>query len=356
MLVRIALDLMGGDFAPAEILQGAKDFVEANQVVLSLVGSNFATEQKEWKIGPESSSIWVSASEKVGMKEIPSLSLRKKDSSIQVGLRLLKEERADAFVSAGNTGAIMAASMMILGRVANVKRPPLIVSLPKANGFTLLVDAGASVDCTSQMLLQYAALASSYLSVLSNNERPRIALLSVGEEEEKGNALTKEVYNRLKDSFLNFVGNVEGKDLLFDVADIVLCDGFVGNITLKTLEGAGEFFFQQLKNAVYRSFLCRLGALLLRPAFRSLRQKFDYSEVGGAPLLGVNGCVIICHGRSKAKAIRNALVLAKKMAEGNLLGQLRASCSENTREGGDLDGARRNPQESPRDYRGSAGS
>lgn len=325
MTARIALDVMGGDFAPDEVLKGAKDFLSENRSALDLIGPLSMHVQNSWKLGPDSSVNWVNASERVEMEEIPSFSLRKKDSTIQVGLRLMKEGKVDAFVSAGNTGAIMAASMMILGRIGEVKRPPLAVALPKADGFTLLVDAGANVDCTCLMLQQYAYLASRYISVLCNIERPRIALLSVGEEEDKGNALAKEAYKYLKESSLNFVGNIEGKDLLFDAADVVICDGFVGNVALKALEGVGEFLLRQLRDAASHSLLFRLGALLLRPALRSLRHKLDYSEVGGAPLLGVNGCVIICHGRSKARAIKNALVQAKRMVEKDLIGKLRTS-------------------------------
>ncbi|MGB9553690.1 MAG: phosphate acyltransferase PlsX, partial [bacterium] len=267
----------------------------------------------------------VLAEESVKMEELPSLSLRKGNSSIQVGLTLVRDGKVDAFISAGNTGAIMAASILILGTFSGLKRPPLVVSLPGKERIVLLLDSGANVDCSSEQLLQFALLADAYYKSYFGLHHPRIALLSNGEEPSKGNRLMKETFGLLKNSTLNFVGNLEAKDLLGDKAEIFLSDGFEGNIALKAMEGVAEEIILRLRQGVGQSLRFKMGGILLRPLLNLILRSIDYSEIGGAPLLGVNGLVFICHGRSRAKAItstiRQAIACLKNNVVKNLMKQ-----------------------------------
>jgi glycerol-3-phosphate acyltransferase PlsX len=325
MVVRIAVDAMGGDFAPEEILKGVRESL-SKEIHFYLTGTAPILEQKcsELNLPGERVHI-VSSTEVVGMAESPSLSLRHTNSSIQVGLRMVKNGEVDAFISAGNTGAIMAASILILGTLGGVKRPPLAAPLPGKSGGVLLLDSGANVDCVPMQYLQFAQLANVYYRANFSVQSPRIALLSNGEEESKGNRVTKEAFSLLRTSELNFVGNIEGKDLLGDKAEIVICDGFEGNVALKTMEGVAEAVIQRLKEGLKKGLRFKLGSLLLKPLLLSVFKQMDYSEIGGAPLLGVNGLVLVCHGRSRAKAIKNSIRQAVVCLEKDVVGNLKSS-------------------------------
>lgn len=333
MSFRLAIDAMGGDYAPEEILKGVKD-APGGECEFYLVGPQELLEQKCSEYGLLKEHIHlVPANEIVAMGELPSLSLRKRNSSIQVGLRLVEERKADAFISAGNTGAVMAASITILGTIPGVKRPPLVAPLPGKERTILLLDSGANVDCTAEQLLQFALLADVYYQVNFGIPAPRIALLSNGEEPSKGNRLLKEAYGLLQTSQINFIGNLEARDLLSNKAEIFISDGFEGNIALKAMEGVAEEIIHRLKEELRHKFRFKLGGALLRPLLRSILKGLDYSEVGGAPLLGVNGLVLICHGRSRAKAIKSSIKQAVACLERNIVENLRDSIVKSTQGG-----------------------
>lgn len=318
--MRIALDAMGGDKAPGVTVAGALDAARELGIEVYLVGDEAVLARE---LGDQARGLPVDivhASEVIEMREHPATAVRrKKDSSIVVGVRLLKEGRADAFVSAGNTGAVMAAALFVLGRCPGIDRPAIGSVIPTANGRTLLIDAGANTDPRPENLLQSARMGSIYVSAVTGIERPAVGLLSNGEEETKGNALTLEAHALLRESELNFKGNVEGRDIPRGAVDVVVADGFTGNVALKTVEGVAEMLFGLIRAEVTRDARNQLGALILRPAFRRVARRLDYSEIGGSPLLGVNGNAFICHGRSNANAIKNALRVAREAVDGNIL-------------------------------------
>ncbi len=300
--MRIAIDVMGGDYAPREILAGALSWVEHSTDHLLLVGQEdlINEELQSYTYSLERVEI-VPASQVVEMNESPATAMRKKkDASIIVATRLIKEGRADAVVSCGSTGAQMAAAIFILGRLEGIDRPPIVASIPNKEGnYSLLIDVGANVDCKPQQLLQFALLGKAYAAIAMAIDNPRIALLNNGEEEGKGNSLAVETYQLLKEqAALNFVGNLEGRDLFSARADVFVCDGFTGNIVLKNMEGLALFTAQ--------SCAAELSQL---PAFFD---KFDYTRVGGAPLLGVDGISIVCHGSSKREAVFNGIKIASE--------------------------------------------
>jgi glycerol-3-phosphate acyltransferase PlsX len=312
--MKIALDAMGGEHAPGEVVQGARAAARQQGVEVVLVGQRSAIEV-ELAAHKYALDI-VDASEVIGLGENPREALRqKRDSSITVGLNLVKEGRADAFVSAGNTGAVMAASSFILKRIKGIERPALgaLVVFPWHS--VLLLDVGANPDCKPNHLVQFSQMGALYMEKLCGIERPRIGLLSNGEEDSKGNLLTREAHILLKNTELNFVGNVEGNDITRNTADVIVTDGFTGNVVLKTGEGIGEMVVQSLREAIARRLSSKLIGLLLKRTLRSALQSLDSAEHGGAPLLGVNGNVIIAHGHSEARAIMNAVFLAKRAAE-----------------------------------------
>jgi glycerol-3-phosphate acyltransferase PlsX len=321
--VRIALDAMGGDKAPEVTIQGALDAARELDIHVTLVGRPEA-------LGPgalaEAEGLPIEvvyAAEVVGMHEHPAAAVRsKKDSSIVVGMRLVKEGRADAFVSAGNSGAVMAAALLVLGRCRGIDRPGIGTVIPTVKGRTLLLDAGANADVRAENLLQFGRMGSIYVNLLSGSARPSVGLLSNGEEESKGNALTLAAHALLRESGLNFAGNVEGRDILRGTTDVVVSDGFTGNVALKAIEGTAELIQHVLREEVTRGLRDKLAAALLRRAFRRVAARLDYSETGGAPLLGVNGLVFISHGRSNANAIRNALRVANEAAGHDVVGAI----------------------------------
>ena len=312
--MKVALDAMGGENAPAAVVQGAIAAARQHDVKVVLVGQRSAIEAELAKNNYELEI--ADASESIGLGENPREALRnKRDSSIVVGLTLVKEGRADAFVSAGNTGAIMAAASFILKRIKGVERPALgaLVVFPWHS--VLLLDVGANADCKPIHLVQFAQMGNVYMKKLYGIDRPKIGLLSNGEEDSKGNLLVRQSHELLKGAGLNFVGNVEGHDIPRNTADVIVTDGFTGNVVLKTGEGVGEMVVLSLREAITRQPHIKLIGLLLKRTLRNALQSLDSAEHGGAPLLGVNGNVIIAHGHSEGRAIMNAVFLARKAAE-----------------------------------------
>jgi phosphate acyltransferase len=311
---RIALDAMGGDHAPDEIIKGALQAVTEYPVDIMLVGQQEVIQAKLAAPGstlPPRISI-VDAREVVEMDDNALTPIRKKrNSSIRVCANLVKEGKADAMVSAGNTGAAMTSAYMVLGMIEGVDRPALAAILPNAKGHTVLLDVGANVDSKPSHLREFAVMGHFYAQMLFGLAEPRVGLLSIGEEEGKGNELTKETFRVMKETGLNFIGNAEGRDVFNGNADVVVCDGFIGNVVLKAGESLGEMVSRTLREEVTRGPIRKIGAVILRSAFDDLKKRMDYSEYGGAPLLGVNGGCIVCHGRSNAKAIKNAVRVAR---------------------------------------------
>ena len=319
--MRIALDAMGGDRGSELLIDGALSAIDNRpdlEVVL-LGPEDLLKEQVARRAGSGNGidrlSI-VHASQTVSMHESPVDAMRKKkDSTIMVGFDLVKNGKADAMVSAGNSGATMAAAIRKLGRLQGVSRPGIASLFPTLKEPVMLMDIGANVDCRPQHLFQFAIMASSCSGLLLKNDRPRIGLLSIGEESGKGNALVKETHDLLKASTLNFIGNVEGRDVYRGDVDVIVCDGFVGNISLKISEGLAEAAMEMLKIEIMKSLRAKIGYLFIRKAFAAFRKRVDYAEYGGAPLLGINGIGIICHGSSSSVAICNAIGVAADMLE-----------------------------------------
>ncbi len=310
--MKIALDAMGGDAAPKTTVAGAVRAARELPIDIVLVGQREAIETQltSYARRPSNLSI-VHAAEVVGMEESPVVSIRKKrDSSIAVGVGLLRDQRVDAFVSAGNTGAVVSASTLMVGLLPGIERPGIAILLPGVKGDTLLIDVGANIDPKPLHLLQYALMGEAYVRCVMGQPRPTVGLLNVGEEESKGTDFTKETYGMLEASGLNFVGNVEGRDMFSGEFNVIVCDGFAGNVALKTAESLAHAISVLLKRSLAMSPITRLGAWLARDAFLQLRKEVDYAEHGGAPLLGVSGVSIIAHGASSSKAIKNAIRVA----------------------------------------------
>ena len=313
--VRIALDAMGGDHAPVEIVRGALLAAAEYPVEIILVGQEEVIRRELGSKPVPSNVSVVDAREVVGMDDTAMAPLRKKrNSSIRVCANLVAEDRADAFVSAGNTGATWTSARAVMGMIDGVSRPALAAILPSTKGHTLLLDVGANVETKPHHLREFAVMGHFYAQMLFGMEHPRVGLLSVGEEEGKGNDLTKETYRVLEETGLNFIGNVEGRDVYNGNADVVVCDGFTGNVVLKASEALGEMVSKTIREEMTKSLRRKIGGLLARGAFDGLKKRMDYSEYGGAPLLGVKGGCIVCHGRSNAKAIKNAIRVAREFA------------------------------------------
>jgi len=317
--MRIALDAMGGDRAPAVPVEGAVEalelFKESFEVIL--VGNEELLQRQLDQKGYRNQRLRiVHASQVVDMAESPTNALKKKrDSSISVGLRLQKDGAADAFVSAGNTGAVMADSLLTLKRIEGIERPAIVTIFPSRIQPVVLLDAGANVDSKPHHLLHFALMGSIYAQQILGRENPRVGLLNIGEEPEKGNELTKASHQVLKNSPLNFIGNVEGRDIFEGAADVVVCDGFVGNVVLKFSESIISLINSMIRTEIEKSPIRRTGAFLMKGAYKNIRRTLDYAEYGGAPLLGINGVSVICHGGSSAKAIRNAINVARLTVE-----------------------------------------
>ena len=318
--MKIALDAVGGDHGPAPCIEGALQAAQELDVEVILVGDETALKQECDRLRCRDSRLSIRhASQVVEMHESPAAVARKKrDSSIWIATELVKNGEADAIVSPGNTGASMVASFFVLGLLKGVERPAIATSLPTLSGEAIMLDVGANVDCTAKHLEQFALMGNEYGKHLFRKPEPRVGLLSIGEEDGKGNEVTKEAFKILKASALNFIGNIEGRDVYSGAADVVVCDGFIGNVALKISEGVAETIKKLLFKEISGSILGRLAYPLIAGPLRNLKRRIDYAEFGGAPLLGVNGITMICHGRSSAKAIKNAIKRAKGMAEGRV--------------------------------------
>ena len=316
--MRIALDAMGGDHAPAVTIEGAIESVNSfEDIDIILVGDETAlTRELDSKRFPPNRITVKHASQVVRMDESPVSAIRrKKDSSIRRGIELVKSNEADGFVSAGHSGVVMATALLVLGVSVLVDRPAIAAIMPTLKSPFVLIDAGANLHCKPQNLLQFALMGSMYCRFILGREEPKVALISTGEEDTKGNELTKETFKLLKEADLNFIGNVDGKDIFTGEADVIVCDGFTGNVVLKTSEGLADALIRMLKREVGNLTTGRIGYLLLKPALRNFKKKTDYDEYGGAPLLGIQGTCIISHGRSTAKAIKNAIKVASDFAQ-----------------------------------------
>jgi len=310
--LRIVVDSMGGDNAPFVTVRGAVEAVNEYNLSIILTGDKGRIEGELSKYNYPKERIEVNhASEIIEMDESPAISVRrKKDSSINVGINLLREKKADAFVSAGNTGAVACASVLMLGLLKGIERPAIAVIMPNLIDVSLLIDVGANIDPKPEHLYQYAIMGTIYFEHILNKTQPKVGLLNVGEEETKGTDFLKESYRLLQSSKINFIGNVEGRDIFTGKSDVIVCDGLVGNVVLKVSESLAETMSKLLKRELKRNFFTRIGAFLSIPAFMTLKKKIDYSEYGGAPLLGVDGICIISHGHSSSKAIKNAIRVA----------------------------------------------
>ena len=317
--MRIAVDAMGGDFAPVEVVRGAVEATDKDGIDVVLVGDRDQIRRELAKY-PAADIEVKHASEVVQMDEHPANAIRRKpDSSIVVAAGMVVNGDADAIVSAGNTGAAMAVATLKFGRIPGIARPAIAALIPTSKGKAVLLDGGANVDCSVENLLQFAVMGREYAERVLKLNNPRVGLLSIGEEPSKGNELTKAAHAQLTKSDLHFIGNVDGKDVFRGAAEVIICDGFAGNLVLKTAEGIAEFLHASLKEEINKSIIYKLAGRVLSSAFRRAKNHLDYAEYGGAPLLGVNGVCIISHGRSDARAIRNAIKAAASAVENNVV-------------------------------------
>jgi glycerol-3-phosphate acyltransferase PlsX len=307
---------MGGDRSPEVIARGAIEAaqIKDKQLRIILVGEEEGIRSALERIDLDSSTIdVVHAPETIGMSESPATAIRrKKNASIPVAVNLLKEGKADAFVSAGNTGAVVASSLVTLGRIPGVARPAITTFWPNQGRGAVVLDVGANYECTPKHLYQFAIMGTVFAERHLGIENPRMGLLNIGEEPSKGNELVKETYKLLQNADMNFIGNVEGRDVFGGAADVVVCDGFVGNVALKLSESIISFLTHIVKQEVKKRYLAKMGAMFMRGAFSSVGSMLDYAEYGGAPLLGANGVVIISHGKSSSRAIKNAILVAER--------------------------------------------
>jgi glycerol-3-phosphate acyltransferase PlsX len=328
-VLTIALDALGGDHAPKPEVEGAVRAVKTLGVKVLLVGQGDVVKAELEKYdGYRNLPIEiVHASERITMEDSPAKAARsKKDSSMHVGARLVAEGLAHGFVSAGNTGACMAIAKMVQGKIKGVDRPAIATVMPTRTGKPVVVtDVGANVDCDANMLSQFAVMGELYSRLVLKTERPRVGLLSIGEEDHKGNELTKAAMPLLKALPIHFIGNVEGNDLFAGHVDVIVCDGFVGNVALKVSEGVADMITSMLRESLAATITRKIGYVLSRAAYSDFRKRVDYSEYGGAALLGVQGVCIICHGRSNANAIKNAIRVAADFSSGNINQQIEAA-------------------------------
>ncbi|MBI4672992.1 MAG: phosphate acyltransferase PlsX [Chloroflexi bacterium] len=328
--MRIIVDAMGSDRRPAPDVRGAVDAAREYDVEILLVGDETRIRAELNKLGAVPSSVSLQhASQEIEMREHPALAVKeKKDASIVVGIEQLKQARADAFVSMGNTGAVLAASVLHLQRIKGVHRPALGALFPTPQGPCLLIDVGANTDCKPEWLEQFGIMGESYMRAVLGMEQPRVALLANGEEETKGNQDVQAAHvllkQRAQSTGMNFIGNVEGKDIAARLADVIVADGFVGNIALKTAEGISKMLNDLIRSEIKSSPLTMMGGALAMPAFTKVKKILDYTEYGGAPLLGVNGVVIIGHGRSNEVAVKHAVRAAMRAVESQILETIRS--------------------------------
>ncbi|MSQ41459.1 MAG: phosphate acyltransferase PlsX [Dehalococcoidia bacterium] len=317
---------MGGDLAPAVTAEGAV-IAAARGVEVALVGDAAALERECARLGGRPAGVRiVHAADAIAMQEHAALELRRRrESSIAVGLELVKRGEVEAFVSLGNTGAVLALALVVLGRLAGVERPALAALLPSPAGPRLLLDAGANAEARPSHLVQFARLGAAYMRAVAGVADPGVRLLNIGEEPSKGSSLTLEVHAALAASSLRFLGNVEGRELATTDADVIVTDGFTGNVALKTIEGIVSLLSGEVRRAAMASLRGRAGGLLLRPSLRRLQRQLDYRQVGGVPLLGVDGIVIVGHGRSDGEAVANAVEAAARAAQQRMVAALTAA-------------------------------
>lgn len=310
-MVKVAVDAMGGDYAPGGIVEGVVAAVnERDNVEILLVGKEDAVKEELAKYAyPKERIRIVPATEKIETAESPVLAIRtKKDSSMVVGMKLVKNNEADAFLSAGNSGALLVGGQLIVGKAKGIKRTPLAPVIPTEQGAALLIDCGANVDARPEHLVQFARMGSVYMEHVLHVKQPRVAIVNIGAEEEKGNALVKETFPLLKEcKDINFTGSIEAREILHGDADVIVCEAFVGNVILKLIEGVGRTMLSMVKQGIMATLRGKIGGLLVKPALKSTMKSFDASEYGGAPLLGLKGLVVKCHGNSKKKEIMNGI-------------------------------------------------
>ena len=329
--IKVAIDAMGGDNAPAEIVKGAIDAVLASKKLkVYLVGRRDAVEAELSKYSfPAEQVEVVHAEEVIEMAEPPVMAIRrKKESSIVVAMNMVKRGECDAYVSAGSTGANLVGGQLIVGRIRGVERPPLAPLLPTAKGTSLLVDCGANVDARPSHLVQFAKMGSIYMEHVMGIKNPRVAIVNIGSEEEKGNALVKETYPLLKEcTDINFIGSIEARDIPAGYADVLVCEAFVGNVILKLYEGVGATLIKEVKRGMMSSLRSKIGALLVKPALKQTLKRFDTEEHGGAPMLGLNGLVVKSHGSSNAVEIKNSILQCITFTEQDINGKIRENIS-----------------------------
>jgi len=324
--MKIAIDAMGGDFGPTPIIEGVVKALKQKNFIAYLVG-------KEDEIKPLvpkeflDKVRFINSEDVIQMNESATEALKRKESTIYKSIELLKNNEVDAVVSAGHSGATMSLATLRIGRIKGIKRPAICTFMPTiTKSYAIVLDVGANVDCDAENLFQFGLMGEVYAKVVLNKENVTLGLLSNGEEESKGNTVTKEAFKLLKNKFPNFIGNVEGNDIFKGKTDVIITDGFIGNIVLKASEGAAETISRLIKDEINKSgILQKIGALLLKPVFKGIKKATDYAEYGGAPLLGVNGCVIISHGKSNSKAIKNAIFQAIRYVENNVNEKIKES-------------------------------
>ena len=331
-IVKVAVDAMGGDNAPSEILKGAVLAVEEDsRIKVFLVGKEdeLKAELKQYKDYGDRLEI-VPASEVITNEEAPVMAVRrKKDSSIVVGMNLVKNHIADAFVSAGSTGAVLVGAQLVIGRIRGIDRPPLAPLIPTTKGVSLLVDCGANVDARPTHLLQFAQMGSLYMEHIMGVKRPRVAIVNIGTEEEKGNSLVKETYPLLKDcKDINFIGSIEAREIPNGYADVIVCEAFVGNVILKLYEGTASVLIGKVKQGMMSSFRSKIGALLVKPALKQTLKSLDVTDYGGAPMLGLNNLVVKTHGSSKSKEIKNSILQCIAFKEQNISEKIRENIAK----------------------------
>lgn len=318
-LTKIAIDAMGGDDAPGAMVAGAVwALKEKKDIKIILIGDEVQIQELLNKESYDKDRLEiVHAEEVISNEESPVLAIRrKKKSSLVIALNLVKEKKADALVSAGATGAVLAGGTLIVGRIKGIERPALGTFLPTKKGMTLLMDAGANVDCKPHFLHQFAKMGAIYYEAFMGRANPTVALVNNGAEDKKGNALAKETFPMLKeDSNINFIGNIEAREIPSGDANVIICDGFVGNVILKLTEGLASFLLGLVKEAIMSTWISKIGGLLIKKAMQSIKRKLDYTEYGGAPLLGLEALVVKAHGSSDAKAFKNAILQCKTFAD-----------------------------------------
>ncbi len=335
--IKIAVDAMGGDNAPQEIVKGAvKAVKERKDIHVFLVGQKDAIEHELGKCNYPSGQITViHAEEVIETAEPPVLAIRKKKkSSIVIGLNMVKQKEADAFVSAGSSGAILVGGQVIVGRIKGIERPPLAPLIPTEQGVSLLIDCGANVDARPSHLVQFAKMGSVYMEHVIGIKNPKVAIVNIGAEEEKGNALVKETFPLLKEcKGIHFTGSIEAREIPHGAADVIVCEAFTGNVILKLYEGVGSTFLSVVKKGMTSNLRSKIGALLIKPALKKTLKSFDASAYGGAPLLGLNGLVVKTHGSSKASEVKNSIIQCVAFKEQDINGKIKKNITDST--GGD---------------------